>query len=565
MGQSQGARLALVRATRAALPKATEPPALWGPRLDSALAIRQLAGNRATGALAAYRSSGARPLHGHTRPFFERRFGQDFGHVRIHTDAGAARAAASLEARAFTTGHDIVFGAGEWAPQTPAGRRLLAHELAHVVQQTRMPDAPRVQRFTTREHTDIGNAAYALVAGEFRGAALRDSPLWSLLRDGSRFRQGEQVRTYGDVVADADFFATFEDMIGAHGERPGFWEDVDVGRLALRNIEHFAPHGIRQWLAAHDYAVTQMRFAHDQLAWGKDLLSAIDPLLANARQAILAGDDARAERLLATYRAAFERIRPRIERIIPRARALATEALQRNAFADHYLTDAFSAGHIITPREEIVREAHVNIRQSPPSRAATVRAALVPTWSEFWEVRAQVRSLAWHDLDNYFGVEVSVSAPGFAPWQACGDRCSERTERRHWDATRASAIRAEAESIKHLWVAGLTGRQPDYRTVLDLVPRPTWRNYPAWGAQEWENQLRYIRGERVPAIPGQRMPGPVAINLFPIEHCGVDLQLGCWEPFVLTQRDWIKEYSFDRWVRPWINRVKAQGAARYQW
>jgi len=95
--------------------------------------------------------------------------------------------------------------------------------------------------------------------------------------------------------------------------------------------------------------------------------------------------------------------------MIPRARALATQALQRNAFADHYLTDAFSAGHIVVPREEILREANVDIPEPPPSRLGTVRGALVPTWSEFWEVRAQVCSLAWHDLDNYFGVEVAVA------------------------------------------------------------------------------------------------------------------------------------------------------------
>ena len=65
----------------------------------------------------------------------EPRFKHDFNHVRVHTDAKASDAASAIGARAFTAGRDIVFGAGEFAPQNDAGRRLLSHELAHVVQQ----------------------------------------------------------------------------------------------------------------------------------------------------------------------------------------------------------------------------------------------------------------------------------------------------------------------------------------------------------------------------------------------------------------------------------------------
>lgn len=75
------------------------------------------------------------PLDAAARAFMEPRFGHDFSGVRVHTDVRAARAAASIRARAFTAGDGIVFGRGEYAPQTGAGRHLLAHELAHVVQQ----------------------------------------------------------------------------------------------------------------------------------------------------------------------------------------------------------------------------------------------------------------------------------------------------------------------------------------------------------------------------------------------------------------------------------------------
>ena len=59
----------------------------------------------------------------------------DFGQVRVHRDARAAESARAIGARAYTAGHDIVFGAGEYAPHTDQGRKLLAHELTHVVQQ----------------------------------------------------------------------------------------------------------------------------------------------------------------------------------------------------------------------------------------------------------------------------------------------------------------------------------------------------------------------------------------------------------------------------------------------
>ncbi|WP_290884039.1 DUF4157 domain-containing protein [Fischerella sp.] len=63
-----------------------------------------------------------------TRSFMESRFGHDFSSVRVHTDAKAAESA-----------HAIVFGTGQYAPGTPTGQRLLAHELTHVVQQSHQP------------------------------------------------------------------------------------------------------------------------------------------------------------------------------------------------------------------------------------------------------------------------------------------------------------------------------------------------------------------------------------------------------------------------------------------
>jgi hypothetical protein len=76
-----------------------------------------------------------RSLSPATRAFFEPRFGRPFGDVRVHTDARANQASSEIRARAFTTGSDIYFASGQYAPGSTAGDRLLGHELTHVVQQ----------------------------------------------------------------------------------------------------------------------------------------------------------------------------------------------------------------------------------------------------------------------------------------------------------------------------------------------------------------------------------------------------------------------------------------------
>lgn len=82
-----------------------------------------------------------------TREFFETRFAHDFSQVRIHTDGRAAASAHAINALAYTVGHHITFGAGQYQPQSSNGRRLLAHELTHVIQQTGAPrQRPTLQR-----------------------------------------------------------------------------------------------------------------------------------------------------------------------------------------------------------------------------------------------------------------------------------------------------------------------------------------------------------------------------------------------------------------------------------
>lgn len=104
------------------------------------------------------------PLDSHTRAFFEPRLGQDLAHVRVHTGESAAQSAESVAAQAYTVGSDVVFGAGRYAPASPEGQHLLAHELAHVVQQTH--GAPRtVSRKPTKRGVKNNDYSFSTNCG----------------------------------------------------------------------------------------------------------------------------------------------------------------------------------------------------------------------------------------------------------------------------------------------------------------------------------------------------------------------------------------------------------------
>lgn len=131
---------------------------------------------------------GGNPLSDSTRQFFEPRFGRDFSSVRVHTDSRAVDSARAIGARAYTRGTDVVFGAGEYNPETTGGRRLLAHELTHVTQQNQStiqrqgggggPVAPPSFRDCNPTNTGIADSNERLEASrqralEFIGAARR--------------------------------------------------------------------------------------------------------------------------------------------------------------------------------------------------------------------------------------------------------------------------------------------------------------------------------------------------------------------------------------------------------
>jgi hypothetical protein len=337
------------------------------------------------------------PLEPALRHDMEQRFGYDFSTVRVHTDATAEKSARDVDARAYAVGHNIVFGTGQFVPRTKEGQRLIAHELTHSIQQA-ASSTLQVSRFVEREHKNLGNLATTkfpyfakLTTDE---VALRSSPkgrrignefhnLVASLRENVRLlvvgnvskwmrvmvdsgtaldRKTNQpinasgltgfvsqellvqesgvfdqqlplvpglTLTYGDIISLGDHFARFSDLEDkantadginkikkyidvVDGRRKGDFEDPNTidkewaeryKNLAFENISHFSSGGtaLETWKKYHYQALKS-----------------------------------------AASGGAFGNIG-----MLQRAYAI-------NGFADHFLTDSFSSGHIRTPRIKIL-------------------------------------------------------------------------------------------------------------------------------------------------------------------------------------------------------------------
>ena len=160
-------------------------------------------------------SGRGRPLDPTTRAFFEPRFGRDLGSVRVHDDAAAARSARAMGAKAYTAGNDIVFARGRYAPDQPAGRELLAHELAHVVLHGgRVPDtifrseddtqvsASEVQRLHDEMRIRATKNAWNGVNSAYEDIEALGPDPFSVAHDpaGLHFLGAEAARNLGDVL-----------------------------------------------------------------------------------------------------------------------------------------------------------------------------------------------------------------------------------------------------------------------------------------------------------------------------------------------------------------------------
>lgn len=405
---------------------------------------------------------GGRALDPGVQREMEGALGADLAGVRLHTDPGADALSRSLGARAFTTGRDVFFRQGEYAPGSSSGRRLLGHELAHVVQQAGAPvqraltvgpaDDPHereahraaagmggaasaaagglVQRWDSPEHVRLGNEAGGAGPGAYLTLACHDEDLpqrrepperwpepWQgmfLRGDPDQRRALREGLTYGEIVALAgDFYAGFAELNAASlqeiyeliplirdGGSTAAQQRATAGRylaLAAENENHFS----------------HVRKEHSNHARWRELH-------VQAIHAARAGD--------------------------------ANTAWALNAFADHYLTDAFSGGHIRTPRSDLMGSVSGNIE-----------------------------SKVLHDLDNTYGVD--VTNPRGDVWTAYGDVQLGKAENERNRELVLESVRASKQDVADALALRERYPAPDERTEFAaerLVPVPVDPSRDRW-------------------------------------------------------------------------------------
>lgn len=509
------------------------------------------------------------PLDPSTRGVMEAHFSHDFSRVHIHTDDKAAESARAIHALAYTAGNDVVFARGQFSPASLPGRRLLAHELAHVVQQQasastvprsligpshdelereaadaadavsvpgravkvrgKANDASSIQRFSTAEHKAIGDAAYQdalpqnTSASQAANAPKLDQGVADSLRN-FRYRHGDKQSTYGDLVTMADEVASFQLLEEQDKERAGkgfrvpvlsrIWDSIgDQSHyldLAARNLQHFHPHNFKAWQGYHWTALRAMKEAYGVQVQADELNSEIVDLLKEfdahqkrsrrllekpehspdaadkgASRAVdeeskLVEQDLNA---MAQILATVAKKQQRVAELRDKAKGLAVHALALNGFGDHFLTDAYAGGHIVTPRKDLL-ESYATKLLGLIEVGGVLNCASIP-------------SLAWHDLDNKRGVRVKNRAGDV--WTTYGDNYLAHAAPTNEKTTMGQVVKATARSIRHMWESA-AGRQPtSLMDVLELLPAPILDPaiYPNWTADEWNIQLRFAAGEQV--------------------------------------------------------------------
>ncbi|HEY0106165.1 MAG TPA: DUF4157 domain-containing protein, partial [Rhizomicrobium sp.] len=180
--------------------------------------------------------SQGQPLDPATRAYMEPRFGRDFSDVRVHADAKAAEASRSIAAKAWTSGRQIAFGTGQYAPASDAGKGLLAHELAHTVQQS-ASTAPVIQRAVDEK------AALAWYANDPDGKKVEFTPqLAAQLWDAC----GAKAE-YDKAIAENAIGPGFVELVARAQGALSLPVDGRLGpatRKALDNWQTGGPHGL---------------------------------------------------------------------------------------------------------------------------------------------------------------------------------------------------------------------------------------------------------------------------------------------------------------------------------
>ena len=206
-----------------------------------------------------------RPLAPAFQQDMEQRFGHDFSRVRVHSGGAAGQSAQDINAHAYTVGHDIVFGAGQFAPETSGGQRLIAHELTHVVQQTgvsadtRISPAPlKVARVGgwksdpkvgtwNKDSTTVVGVQRIPIEGLTEGYQKKDPSV-------STAESADQ-RAIAVVPSGVDFTKNVDILLHFHGMNIGYRErsDTHVSSGPKGTVRDVEADQIEQQLAATSY------------------------------------------------------------------------------------------------------------------------------------------------------------------------------------------------------------------------------------------------------------------------------------------------------------------------
>jgi len=226
-----------------------------------------------------------------------------------------------------------------------------------------------------------------------------------------------------------------------------------------------------------------------------------------------------------------------------------------NGFGNHFLTDAFAAGHIVTPRQDLLRDYSTKLL-GVVEVGGPLSCASVP-------------SLAWHDLDNAFGV--LVNNMNKEEWLTYGDDYADHDSLpggKTLGPTKEHAVDTTATSLKQLWQTAAGPMPSSLSPVLNKIPRPILEKYPRWRPEQWELQLRYAAGAAVGANYGGVMTSLAGTSLAPREEVpnpkGEQLALGV--PLVsarATCTNLLSVFSYAKFVVPMLERIKREYAERF--
>ena len=212
---------------------------------------------------------GGQPLPESVRDFMEQRFGQDFSQVRVYTDEKGAESARAVNARAFTMERDIVFGTGQYAPETSVGRRLLAHELTHVVQQKNKCQGNVLQCWKLKSSEDClvkgANRAKSLLIGNPKQSELVYSKWGCKTKEFIDNGKGPELEIkYGGTSCAVSWKdSSGEDLISINPGLIDCCKDCPDQADAVETIAHTIIHETAHWCAATHKKSTDVEHGDD--------------------------------------------------------------------------------------------------------------------------------------------------------------------------------------------------------------------------------------------------------------------------------------------------------------